>query len=89
MDGKIVEMVTSFIFLEALIRRDGLCDKEIRRIIGMGKAAIGGLTTTGVNMEREWNQACHKSESGEGLGVPNSTVRGGDLDDEKSREEES
>ena len=46
-DGKIVEVVTSFIFLGALITRDGLCDKEIRRRIGMGKAAMGGLTTVG------------------------------------------
>ena len=34
-----------FIFLGALIPRDGLCDKEILRRIGMGKAAMGGLTT--------------------------------------------
>ena len=39
-DGKIVEMVTSFIFLGDLITRDGLCDKEIRRRIGMSKAAM-------------------------------------------------
>ena len=43
-DGKTVEVVTSFTFL-ALITGDGLCDKEIRRISGMGKAAIGGLIT--------------------------------------------
>ena len=43
--GKTVEVVTSFIFLGALITRDGLCDKEIRRRIAMGKAAMGGLTT--------------------------------------------
>ena len=43
--GKIVDVVTSFIFLVALITRDGSCDKEIRRIIAMGKAAMGVLTT--------------------------------------------
>ena len=43
-DGEIVEVVTSLICL-ALITRYGLCDKEIRRRIGMGKAAMGGLTT--------------------------------------------
>ena len=59
-----------------------LCDKEIRRRIAMGKAARGGLTTL---MERQGNQACHKSETGEGLGVLNSTVRTGDLDDEKTK----
>ena len=39
-------------------------------------------------MERQGNQACHNSETGEGLGVPKSIVRSGDLDDEKSGEEE-
>ena len=38
-------------------------------------------------MERKGNHACHKTETGEGLGVPNSTVRSEDVDDEKSREE--
>ena len=42
-DLKIVEVVTSFIFLGASITSDGLCDKEIRRRIAMGKAAMGGL----------------------------------------------
>ena len=43
-DGNIVEVVMSFIFLGALITRDGLCDKEIRRRITMSKSAVGGLT---------------------------------------------
>ena len=45
MDLKIVEVVTNFIFLGALIKIDGLCDKEIRRRIILGKDAIGGLPT--------------------------------------------
>ncbi|KAI0221995.1 hypothetical protein LSAT2_026737 [Lamellibrachia satsuma] len=44
-DGKTVEVVTNFVFLGALISKDGRCDKEIRRRIAMGKAAMGGLTT--------------------------------------------
>ena len=44
-DGKTVEVVTKFVFLGALITKDGLCDKEIRRRIAMGKAAMGVLTT--------------------------------------------
>ena len=32
-DGNIVEVVMSFIFLGALITRDGLCDKEIQLTI--------------------------------------------------------
>ena len=34
-----VDVVTIFIFPGALIIRDGLCDKEIRRGIAMGKAS--------------------------------------------------
>ena len=44
-DGKTVEVVTKFLFLGALITKGGLCDKEIRRRIAMGKAVMGGLTT--------------------------------------------
>ena len=40
-----MEVVTSFIFLGALITRHGICDKEIRRRIAMGKAAMRGFTT--------------------------------------------
>ena len=80
-DGKIVEVVTCFILLGALITREGLCDKEISRRIAMGKDTMGGHGKT--------VKACHKGETGEGLGVPNSTIRSGDLDDEESREEES
>ena len=36
-DGKMVDVVTIFIFLGALLIRDRLCDKEIRRGIAMGK----------------------------------------------------
>ena len=67
-DGKIVEVVTSFKFIGTLITREGLCDKEIHRRIAMGTAAMGGLNNY---MERQGNQACHKSETGEGLVVPN------------------
>ena len=39
----------------ALIAKDGLCEKEVRRRIAMGKAAMGGLTSIwkdrGVTME--------------------------------------
>ena len=54
-DGKDIEVVTKFVFLAALITKDGLCEKEVRRRIAMGKAAMGGLTSTwkdrGVTME--------------------------------------
>ena len=46
-DGKDIEVVTKFVFLGALITKDGLdaCEKEVRRRIAtMGKAAMGGLT---------------------------------------------
>ena len=47
-DGKDIEVVTKFVFLVALITKDGLCEKEVRRriaIISMGKSAMGGLTS--------------------------------------------
>ena len=54
-DGKDIEVVTKFVFLGALITKDGLCEKEVRRTIAMGKAAMGGLTSIwkdrGVTME--------------------------------------
>ena len=43
-DGKDIEVVTKFVFLGALITEDGLCEKEVRSRIAMGKAAMGGLT---------------------------------------------
>ena len=44
-DGKDIEVVTKFVFLRALITKDGLCEKEVRRRIAKGKAAMGGLTS--------------------------------------------
>ena len=44
-DGKDIEVVTKFVFLGALITKDGLWEKEVRRRIAMGKAVIGGLTS--------------------------------------------
>ena len=44
-DGKDIEVVTKFVFLGVLITEDGLCEKEVRRRIAMGKAATGGLTS--------------------------------------------
>ena len=54
-DGKDIEVVTKFVCLGALITKDVLCEKEVRRRIAMGKAAMGGLTSIwkdrGVTME--------------------------------------
>ena len=44
-DGKDIEVVTKLFFLGALITKDGLCEKRVRRRIAMGKAAMGGLTS--------------------------------------------
>ena len=44
-DGKDIEVVTKFVFLGALITKDGLCEKEVRRRIAMGKVVMGGLTS--------------------------------------------
>ena len=34
-DGKDIEVVTKFVFLGALITKDGLCEKEVRRRIAI------------------------------------------------------
>ena len=44
-DGKDIEVVTTFVFLGTLITEYGLCEKEVRRGIAMGMAAMGGLTS--------------------------------------------
>ena len=44
-DWKDIEVVTKFVFLGALITKDGLCKKEVRKRISMGNAAIGGQTS--------------------------------------------
>ena len=40
----------------------------------------------GLNNYTERQGNLHKSETGQSLGIPNSTVRSGDLDDEKGGE---
>ena len=54
-DGKDIEVITKFVFLGALVSKDGLCEKEVRRRKGMGKATMGGLISIwkdrGVMME--------------------------------------
>ena len=44
-DGKDIEILTKCVFLGALITKDELCEKGVRRRIAMGKAAMGGLTS--------------------------------------------
>ena len=51
-DGKDIEVVTKFVFLGALIPKDGLCENEVRRRIAMGKAAMGGLTSISLWKDR-------------------------------------
>ena len=53
-DWNIVEVVKS---LGALITRDGLCDKEMRRRIGMGKAAMGGCMRWDARDRDRWRSA--------------------------------
>ena len=36
-DGKDIDVVSKFVFLGTLITEDGLCEKEVRRRIAMGK----------------------------------------------------
>ena len=82
-DGKDIEVVTKFVFLGALITEDGLCEKEVRRRIAMGKAAMGGLTCY-INMEGQRSNAGDEGETSDSFGVSDCTVRSGDLDNEKT-----
>ena len=54
-EGKDIDVVTKFVLLGALITKDGLYGKKVRRGIAMGKAAMGGLTSVwkdrGVTLE--------------------------------------
>ena len=43
MDGEEIEVVTSFSFLGSMVEKEGRCDKEVRRRISMGKAAMQGM----------------------------------------------
>src|SRR3984885_4766589 len=42
-DGEVIEVVTSFSFLGAMIVREGGCDGEIRRRITLGRMAMQGM----------------------------------------------
>ena len=46
-DGKDIEVVPKFVFLGGMITKDGLCEKEVRKRIAMGKSAMGGITSIG------------------------------------------
>ena len=71
-DGKDIEVVTKFVFLGALITKDGLCEKEVRRRIAMGKAAMG---RTNINMEGQGSNDGDESETSESFAVPHCSLR--------------
>ena len=81
-DGKDIEVGTKFVFLGALITKDGLCEKEVRRRIAMGKAAMGGGTN--INVEGQRSNDGDEGETSERFGVPDCSLRSGDLDNEKT-----
>ena len=81
-DGKDIEVVTKFVFMGALITEDALCEKEVRRRIAMGKSAMGVLTN--INMEGQRSNAGDEGETSERFGVPDCSIRSGDLDNEKT-----
>ena len=78
-----IEVVTTFVFLEALITKNGICEKEVRRRIAMGKAAMGGLTCIwkdrGVTLETKVKLV---------QVLVFCSIRSGDMDNEKTRERE-
>ena len=80
-DRKDIEVVTKFVFLGALITNDGLYEKEVRRRIAKEKSRNG---RTNINMERQRSNDGDESETSERFGVPDCSLRSGDLDNEKT-----
>ena len=80
-DGKDIEVVTKFVFLGALITNDGLYEKEVRRRIAKEKNRNG---RTNINMEGQRSNDGDESETSERFGVPDCSLRSGDLDNEKT-----
>ena len=77
--GMDIEVVTKFVSLGALIRptKDRLCEKEVRRRIAIGKIGNG---RTNINMEGRMSNAGDEGETSENVGVPDCSIRSGDLD---------
>ena len=67
-------------FLGSADTKDGLCEKEVRRRIAMGKAAMGGLTS----IWKDRGVMLDEGETSESFGVPDCSIRSGDLDNEKT-----
>ena len=84
-DGEDIEVVTKFVFSGALITKDGLCEKEVWKIIAMEKSRNG---RTNNNMEGQRSNAGDEGETSESFGVPDCSIRSGDFDNEKTREKE-
>ena len=80
-DGKDIEVVTKFVFLVALITKDELCEKEVRRRIAMRKSGNGRIN---INMEGQRSNDGDEGETSESFGVPDCSLRSGDLDNEKT-----
>ena len=51
--GESVDVVTNFVFLRTMVTKYGVSDKEIRRIIVMGKAGMRALATIWKYGERD------------------------------------
>ncbi len=62
-DGKDIEVATTFVFLGALITKDGLCEKEVRRKY-LWKSRNG---RTNINMEGQRSNAGDEGETGESV----------------------
>ena len=52
-DGQVVESVTKFNFIRALVTQDGGCMVEIRRRLAMAKAAVTKLERSGQSITRK------------------------------------
>ena len=79
-DGKDIEVVTKFVFLGALITMQGRTMPEgSAKKNSYGKSRNG---RTNINMEGQRSNDGDESETSESFGVPDCSLRSGDLDNE-------
>ena len=75
-DKKDIEVVTKFVFLGALIMREGSAKKE-----SFGKSRY---LRTNINIEGQRSNAGDEGETSESVGVPDCSIRSGDLNNENT-----
>ena len=69
-DGKEIEVVTSFRFLGSEVDKEGRYDKEIKRRVAIGKATMTGLE----KLWRDKHVSINRKKDSKDTDFPNSSV---------------